>query len=196
MGSFDKNTIKTKILKAHKTQKEAFNKVENKVREAKTELLKEFNENPITQEIEKGPKLPHSEILPEGYGNLFSFFGFDENFEPIEPIRQQLESIHLDKKIEIEKNKYTFTIKTPSTEDLEEKAPLRWDTRSWISAVTYGIGRFSHYMFSLTLGRFKKSYSGTAVEVKPDLGETQSYLRGRAYVIGFLGKFKRKFQRN
>src|SRR6266404_8505778 len=144
MGSFDKHSISAKVIKSRGAQGKLAHKLEVRVNEAKQELLREFNESEITKEIEAGPNEPKSAVLPGGYGNLFSFLGFEENSHPTEPIREKLESIELNPTPQIEGNRLVFKISVPTVDELEEKAPLKWEPRSWISAVTYGIGTFSH----------------------------------------------------
>lgn len=190
------DTILAKVLKSPKGQRIAFLKLKQQVETAKTQLLQEFDTNPVTVELLQGPEQPYSEVLPNGYGNLFSFLGFSVGRKPTEPVRELLEKIYLIQKPAVDRKSFTFKIRLPSKEDLNDVSPMEWESgRSWIDAVTYGLGTFSHYMFSLTQGRFQNSKSNTAIQVGPDLRATSVYLTSQRYVIGMLGDFKRKFKK-
>ena len=192
-GSINSRSILAKVLAADKTRQAALQKVQARFNAAKAELITEFEESPVTQELDAGPALEDSRVLPGGYGNLFSFLGFMQGSKPTQPVRELLDRIRLIQKPTLEEDRWVFRIRVPDKEDLDNASPMVWEAgRSWIDAVTYGIGTFSHYMFSLTQNRFKNSHSTTAVQVKPNLRGTAAYFSGVGYVIGMLGRFKRK----
>lgn len=191
----NKESILVKVLAAKKTRAAAFAAANQRVEMAKKALLNEFDNHPITVELLAGPDLEDSKVMPMGYGNLFSFLGFNRNTKenPIHPIRRLLENIHLIRAPSRDKTHLVFTVRAPSNDDIEKKSPMTWESgRSWVHAVTYGIGTFSHYMFSLKEGRFSRSKSGTAIQTKTNLRNTSTYFLGRGYVIGMLGKFNRR----
>ena len=57
----------------------AFNKI-------KREMISEFLNHPITVEIKTGPYAENISGTLNGYGNLFSFIGFSDGDDPINPI--------------------------------------------------------------------------------------------------------------
>ncbi len=187
------NVLLAKILKSEQTQKQAFEFLNEKVERAKDELLTEFNQSPVTQELEAGEDAS-SLVLPQGYGNLFGFLGFDAGREPIGPVREELEKIEItSRKPQVSGRTWVFRIIFPSEEDLEKVSKMDWESgRSWINAVTKGLSGFSHFLSSLKrrLGR-----SGGGVQVESDLRSSGEYFAGTPYVIGMLGRFKRKILR-
>jgi len=198
MSTLNMNSILLKVTKIKKTQALAFKKIDGIVNVQKVQLLEEFDASPVTKELLAGPDLSSSAVLPDRYGNLFSFLGFDRNKEnPIVPVRKLLENIRLLRKPIVNRIKLTFILKVPRQSDFDKASPMEWESgRSWISAVTHGIGTFSHYMFSLKAGRFKSpTRSGTGIQVASDIHSTSQYLAGIGYVIGMVGKFKRKLVR-
>ena len=193
-------SILMKVMKSPKAQQAAYEKLQAKVLMSQTKLIEEFDSNPVTREILAGPDIASSEILPFGYGNLFSFLGFDRNKpNPVEPVRKLLERIHLLRRPTVTSVSWNFTLRIPSQDDIDKASPMEWESgRSWIHAVTYGMGTFSHYMFNLKEGRFKnpkRNSSGVAVQIEPNLHATSSYLSGRGYLIGMMGRFKRSISR-
>ena len=49
--------------------------------------------HPVTQEIESGPNGYNQSGTLGGYGNLFSYIGFEEGMSPTEPLRRVLKKI-------------------------------------------------------------------------------------------------------
>lgn len=146
--------------------------------EAKAELLAEFDEDPITQEIEEGPDKVGSSLLPGGYGNLFSFLGFYDDEKPIEELRAFLEhNITLVETPITQSFKYLFKVNVPSKEEVAEVTPMPFGTaKSWALAVENGVPGFNQYLFDLER-EFAASRSGPAVQVKPahTLRDTEGY---------------------
>lgn len=196
MNKINVSSITAKVVKAKKTQAVVFNTLNSRVLTAKNNLIEEFDTHPVTQEILAGPDVQPSTILPFGYGNLFSFLGFEKESSPVQQVRLLLEKIHLIKKPAVGKTYLGFKLITPSNEDVEKESPMAWESgRSWIHAITYGIGTFSHYVFSTMSGRYKKSRSGTAIQVKGYIPSRGEYLTGTSYLFGMLGRFRRKFKK-
>lgn len=190
------DTILKKVLKSSRTQAIAFARLQAKVAAAKEELINDFDGHPVTQELLAGPFKDGSEVLPYGYGNLFSFLGFETEQNPTEPVRKLLERIHLLKAPRSSRNAWTFIVRIPSQEDIDKASPMNWESgRSWVNAVEKGIGTFSHYMFNLKAGRFNNSRSQTAIQVGPNLRNTSAYFAGRGYILGMLKRFQKKILR-
>jgi hypothetical protein len=57
--------------------------VEAKINAAQKEMIEEFQNHPVTREISAGENASNSSGLLGGYGNLFSFIGFDQGSDPI-----------------------------------------------------------------------------------------------------------------
>lgn len=139
--------------------------------ETKTKIFIENVKNhPVTQEIENGP-LAANISATLGYGNLFSFIGFEESEKPIEKLISFLKrNIKLNKnpKLKSKRNQilYEFTVKVPSLDDIAAVTPLPWESaRSWVVGIERGISGLGNYLFSRTRN-FKNSKSGTAIQTK------------------------------
>ena len=65
--------------------------IEPKVRRKQEHLIQEFTEHPVTVEINSGPHATNSSGLLGGYGNLFSFLGFESSSDPTGPIYKILQ---------------------------------------------------------------------------------------------------------
>mgnify|MGYP003324753258 CR=1 FL=1 len=135
--------------------------------ETKKEFLREFDEHPITNEIEAGPNAKNSSGTLNGYGNLFSFIGFNEGDSAITQLRFYLRSSIRVSKIKKERGVRTkayFTISKPDMKDIISATPMPWEMgRSWVRGIERGISGFGYYMNTMTR-RFSRSGAGIQID--------------------------------
>lgn len=161
---------------------------------SKEEMMIEFNEHPVTKEIEAGQMAQNSSGTLGGYGNLFSFIGFEGGDRPIERLRDLLQrgtNFNFTPETEREENEitYTYSVTLPSDEQILEvtKMPFEEGT-SWALGIEKGISGFSNYLS----GFFGVSRSGGGIE-------TQSRIRAKdfkpmPYLKGIFRSFQQKFK--
>ena len=139
-------------------------KIEQQTRE---DFLREFDEHPITNEIEAGPDASNSSGTLSGYGNLFSFIGFSEGDSPVAELRSYLgHSIRASnlKKERRARTKAYFTISKPEMKTITAVTPMPWEVgRSWVRSIERGISGFGYYMNTMTR-RFSRSGAGVQVD--------------------------------
>ena len=127
-------------------------------RRKKKEFIKEFNNHPITKEIERGPAarsnisgtLPGLKYEAGKGGNLFSFIGFNKADAPIEDLRKELgwrTSLKQgDVKIRqagVSKHKVswrvTYRAKYPTVSDFTGSiTPMPFEPGSWVKKIETG----------------------------------------------------------
>ena len=117
----------------------------NKIKE---DLLREFNNHPVTKEIESGVDSLNSSGTLGGVGNLFTFIGFERNDRPIDAIRSAFNAIRLTSTM-VKRNGDSQTyIMYPSASDIFKITPLPWaEGRSWAKGIESGLpglGKFLH----------------------------------------------------
>jgi len=141
----------------------------------KENLLIEFDNHPVTVELNEGPSAKSNIIDTAKGGNLFSFFGFDSKVEPAKEIRRVLDNKITKGHVRREsrggdKLVYTLETRIPTLQELNSQGQLvKWTTRSFLDMVEKGISNFKHYLFDDS-GRLKKySRSGTAIQVKGNI---------------------------
>jgi hypothetical protein len=191
MGSVNFHSILAKTLKSRGVQEQARVIIEEKVGEIKNDLLHDFNTHPATKEIEAGPELESSDVLPVGYGNLYSFLGFEDGSNPTMPVREKLESISVIKAPVVHERSISFKVNMPNEEELNEAAPMHWEAgKSWIEAIEKGLSGFSHYLFTLSrnVGR-----SGAGVQTEANVRGEQ--FTGTPYLLEMLSKFKARLKK-
>ncbi len=137
---FNKASIDKKIMGSKAMQKKGLNaaqiKIERALREEKRRLLKEFDNHPVTQEIESGPFAENSSGALGGYGNLFSFIGFDYGENPTQAIREILaQNIYLQPG-RITTRGWSFRVKLPTKAEISKASPVPWEAgSSWVYGV-------------------------------------------------------------
>jgi hypothetical protein len=145
--------------------KEARQKLGKITRDLNRELVKEFLSNPITVEIENGPNSDNLSQTLKGYGNLFSFIGFEANSDPIRPILDILSNsikvssiVRSPSEIAIE-----ISVTLPTKEEIAAVSPLPWAEKSWVFAIESGLSGLGSYL--QTDRGFESSRSGTGIQL-------------------------------
>ena len=167
--------------------------VEEYVKKNTDQMVNEFENHPITKEIESGPEAANISNTLGGAGNLFSYIGFEDGSNPTEVIRDILKS---STKVEDRptvtadgKNlKVNFPVSGPTLNEIESETPMPFEGgRSWVRGVEKGISGFSHYVFKKY---FKNSRSGTGLQSEYE-GRTGSF-KPTPYLSLILKKFYSK----
>ena len=164
---------------------------ENEFQQRKKKLLSDFIGHPVTQEILSGPNSDNYIGTLTGRGNLFTFIGFSESSDPINPLYQYLNrSIRMLKNPHVIKQKYgaTYTFKcyTPDERDLVKVAPMPWERgRSWATGISRGISGLSYYIYKATEG----ARSGGGVQTSTPYIAGLMFRR-QPYLLGMFSKLK------
>lgn len=200
--------IDRQVLNTRAVQKEAALLAENKFNAAKQEMISEFENHPVSQEIKSGPLGPNSLYIDgvnnAGNGNnLFSFIGFDDSETPVDDVVRFLEqSITMVKRPELnyKKNLFRFRVRYPTTKDeqLAKAAPMpRGTSINWIYAIERGISGINSYFFDRNK-TFSSSSSGPAIQATSKDGKSTKLRSGarfktvKSYFTGIVNKFTRK----
>ncbi len=194
MGKLIFRGVSRQVSRLKGFRKESMRLANEKFLEEKENLLKDFNKHPVTREIESGPDASNvSGTLPGGYGNLFSFIGFNSGENPTEIVRDALEATRLNKtpkkKISLDKASYSFTVKYPTLEILKQATPMPWETGlSWLAKVEQGISGFGYFMSSLNSGRSRGG-------VQTDRKIRQGGYSPVSYYSGIINRFKKRMKK-
>jgi hypothetical protein len=186
----------SETIKSSRKIKETARKVaEEKFNQAKEEMLKEFNEHPVTRELESGPDAEGniSRTLG-GYGNLYSFIGFEEGQDPTGVVRKYIEeNAKLKRNVRYIKaqDEFEFKAQIPLTVELEALTPSPWDGKSWVRGIERGISGLGYYIFS-KIREFKRSRSGTAIQADSKIRDL--VYKPVKYMSNIFNNFKKKMQ--
>ena len=170
--------------------------VEKTAEKIKQEMLVDFLKHPVTRELlEKNTAQNYSQTLV-GYGNLYSFIGFDYPEDPIAPILDLLNSIKID--LRLNGNNLFLNIKMPTPEDVWSITPMPWaDGRSWAKGIESGISGLNFYLSIQKAGikslkAFEDSRSGTGIQSSKKISPSARF-NPTQYISTFLKKYKTKF---
>ena len=165
--------------------------VDKKFKKIKNEMIQEFLQLPVTQELLQGPDGLNISGTLGGVTNLFAFIGFDKGDQPVTPIMQLLEktSIQYGKELkQINNIGISYNVNLPTTEQIFAITPMPWAVgRSWAKGIETGISGLGYLLRKNSKGR-----SGAAIQsrVKVRAGR----FKNTAYISAFINKYKKKFK--
>ena len=198
MAKFNYQAIAESIASSATGTRRVNTVMSRKFAENKEALLQDFDRHPVTVEIKGGISADNISDTLGGEGNLFSFIGFDDGSDPIQPLRDALQDgvvlIH-SKRGEASGNKirYKFSARIPA-EEIRLATPLPWENgNSWVEGVEKrgisGLGQFLYRKFRSP----KPSRSGGGIQTATTL--RQATFKRRAYISELIRNFVQRFTR-
>jgi hypothetical protein len=183
--------IRMEILNNPNLEKEARKLAKQVLQETKKQLIDEFNNHPVTKEIEGGPSASNDSGTLGGKGNLFSFIGFDDGDSPTLPVKNLLNNIELSSvRSRLSGDVLQFKVNMPDQSQLEAASKMPWESgRSWLFDMERTISGLGEYLY----GVFKKSRSGTGVQVDGKLLNAKVF-RPVKYLNTMLENFSKKLK--
>jgi hypothetical protein len=167
--------------------------LDERVNDIQKDMVNEFESHPVSKEISAGNETTNTSGLLGGYGNLFSFIGFDEGQNPILPISRILNK-RIYSKIQRRNNNGSFnlTIFIPDKEDVYANAQVGWmGGRSWADGIEKGIAGLNRFLYDED--GFKNSRSVTGIQTK---NKVLSSSAGRTpYISEIINNFKKRLAR-
>jgi len=140
--------------------------VEIEFEKIKNKLISDFKRHPVTREIEAGPNGNNISKTLGGYGNLFTYIGFESKSKPIKPILRELNDIRLTKIIFSKNGNFNVLAIYPSIREIFDATPLPWaEGRSWAEGIEKGIPGLGAYLNKSSA----KSRSGKGLQTKGEI---------------------------
>jgi len=156
----------------------------------KNNLIQAFQNHPITKEINAGPDAENTSGTLGGYGNLFSFIGFEKSDKPTQIIELMLEEIEMGN-ILIKKNgQFNVVVKYPKPRDIFAVTPMPWaEGRSWAKGIESGISGLGKYLNK----DFSSSRSGGGIQSKSK--QKNGKFRNTTYISKLIFDFEQDILR-
>ena len=161
---------------------------------AVSQLMQEFDEDPVTLEIDDGPdSFPYSSAVSAG--NLFSFIGFSQGSRPTDQIRSALNPRspfgpklrYL--KTNVRGFSYEFRVTAPDLDAIYARTPIPWaEGLSWAERIEKGISGLGSFLNKKGL---RNSRSGGGIQVKKNLRSAK--FRPQPYLRSIFNNFLSKF---
>jgi hypothetical protein len=184
----------------------------------KLSMLDEFESHPVTQELEAGPASGNTSGTLHGYGNLYTFIGFPNNYNPLGQVRLLLQATQL-RKIQMNKRGGVEFVTTEPTRqqlfNITGFSDFRVEfegARSWLDGIETGISGLGFYYFDLSRSFNTKRGAGHAIQLGGgkktekafgggstggSVGRQRSRYKRVSYISGILKNFaKRVYQLN
>ena len=186
-------SLKTFDLSSLKDQ--ALQQAQEEMSKIKQELLEDYNDHPVTKELEAGADSENISQTLNGIGNLTTYIGFQEGSNPTEPVRDKLKTVTLNPKARVSNKdnnlSFEFDVIAPSIEEVESVGSLPFEQgNSWIRGIENGISGFGAYIY----GRmFKNSRSGKGLQGRRTF--RQGNFRPVSYMNEIMTKFYMKVKR-
>lgn len=164
--------------------------VYKKIEKLKKEMILNFLRLPVTREILAGPTSSNISGTLGGYGNLFTFIGFNEGDKPIDPIVQLLSQTNYRVTRFDQNGLAKLTIEIPSNKDIFAVTPLPWASGiSWSERIEKGMSGLGMYLNTSS----KNSRSGRGVQADNKIRTGK--FSNTSYVSAFLNKWVKMFEK-
>jgi hypothetical protein len=158
MAKLDKRKLRASVGKFSAVKSSALEIAQSKLNDNIRLFTSEFESHEVTKEIFAGASSANSSMTLGGYGNLFSFIGFNKNDNPIINVINTIKKIRIIKKSFSKEERdgfiVSYNVYVPSIADFEDKAPMPWAPgRSWLLGIERGISGFGAFISKALEGR-------------------------------------------
>lgn len=158
MASLNSSILKMNIGKFKAVKVAALELAESKLHSARENFVLDFENHEVTKEIEAGELSGNLSGTLGGYGNLFSFIGFNSGSKPTEAVKKLIKKIRLInssyKKNKSDGSLLSFNVFIPSVSEFEKSTPMPWASgRSWLIGIEKGISGLGFFVFKKGFGR-------------------------------------------
>ena len=186
-GKINKKLIQKEIFNNRAVKKMVRDIVQKEVEKEKALFQQDFESHPVTQELDGGENASNISGTLGGYGNLFSFLGFNQGANPTAAVKFLIQRITLDRNIQATGNGFKVRVNVPSKDDFGAVSRLPFEGgRSWLLDIERGISGLGAYLY----GRFASSRSGTGIQSKYNYANKR--FRNVKYFSGMYTKFLRR----
>ena len=168
-------------------QKSVKSLIEDQFEKIKDKYIDEFLNHPVTQEIKGGINASNISGTLNNITNLYSFIGFDEGTDPIEPIEQLLEKSNYRIMYNSNSGESTVIFDIPTAAQIFAITPMPWAVgRSWARGIETGISGLGYY-----LKKVKNSRSGLGIQSTIEQVRTGASFKNTKYISDLINRFSK-----
>ena len=168
-------------------QKSVKSLIEDQFEKIKDKYIDEFLNHPVTQEIKGGISASNISGTLNNITNLYSFIGFDEGTDPIEPIEQLLEKSNYRIMYNSNSGESTVIFDIPTAAQIFAITPMPWAVgRSWARGIETGISGLGYY-----LKKVKNSRSGLGIQSTIEQVRTGVSFKNTKYISDLINRFSK-----
>lgn len=152
----------------------------------KKRMIQQFLMLPVTRELLAGPQARNISGTLGGYGNLFTFIGFESGSDPISPIVSLLEKTQINFNSLNSRGVTKIRIEMPSAKDIFSVTPLPWANGiSWAKSIEVGMSGLGQYMNKESI----VSRSGAGIQ------SAKKIRAGKFSNVPYISKFVNSWQK-
>lgn len=171
-------------------QKSVKSLIEDQFEKIKDKYIDEFLNHPVTQEIRGGISASNISGTLNNITNLYSFIGFDEGTDPIEPIEQLLEKSNYRIMYNSNSGESTVIFDIPTAAQIFAITPMPWAVgRSWARGIETGISGLGYY-----LKKVKNSRSGLGIQSTIEQVRTGASFKNTKYISDLINRFSKELK--
>lgn len=168
-------------------QKSIKSLIEDQFEKIKDKYIDEFLNHPVTQEIKGGISASNISGTLNNITNLYSFIGFDEGTDPIEPIEQLLEKSNYRIMYNSNSGESTVIFDIPTAAQIFAITPMPWAVgRSWARGIETGISGLGYY-----LKKVKNSRSGLGIQSTIEQARIGASFKNTKYISDLINRFSK-----
>jgi hypothetical protein len=188
LDSADLNQIAEQLVKQNNYIQYVYSQLQKQIEKIKQEIIEEFENHPVTQEINGGIAASNISNTLDGVTNLYSFIGFESGDNPLNPIREELKKINL-KHTTNSKGELVFSVEFPTAKDIFKVTPMPWATgRSWSQGIELGISGLGYY-----IKKTKNSRSGLGIQSQTPIRNGVRF-KNTKYISYLINSYTKKIQ--
>jgi|TARA_B100001094_G_C17936213_1_gene673246 hypothetical protein len=152
------------------------------------DLVKNLMEHPVSKEISDGSTASNISGTLGGYGNLFSFLGFDNGSDPVAVIEGILSKKLRHKVKPRGRGSFLITVFIPEAKEIFADTPMPWASGlSWAEGVEKGVSNAAAYLFNPK--GFPDSKSGTGLQSQNKVSGVS--FKRTPYITNLIQQFKK-----
>lgn len=161
-------------------------------------MIQEFDAHPVSVELSAGSTAPVttpniSDTL-DGYGNLFSFIGFEKGSNPVQDLKDLLIKGTMFRRTVFRDGVWYFKVSTPTWAAIEKATPMPWEGgSSWVRGIEGGISNLSHYL-NKKVNSPDPSSSGGGIQSPWEVNDDLVFKKTR-YISEILENFRANFNK-
>lgn len=162
--------------------------VKSSFQKKKNEMIADFLNHPVSLEIKGGVEAENISGTLNGITNLFSFIGFEQGTDPLQPIIELLQKTNLDLGRTVGQ-KVVFSVILPTPKEIFEVTPLPYmPGRSWARSIETGLSGLGYYIKKPS----NSSRSGLGIQVEKRVRKVK--FANTKYISDFLKRYKKEFE--
>jgi hypothetical protein len=186
-AKINKASIRKKAAGSKKLQERMDAAAQKVFDKARSKLINEFDQHPVTQELQGGTSGQNLTDSLGGEANLFTFLGFPSGTDPTSAVRRYISTViklrRTSRKRDLTVN---YSVNLPSMDSFNF-AKMPWESgNNWVKGIESGVSGFNYYLGKAA----EASRSGKGIQID---GKVRA--RGSSSAVKYMSKLLADFRK-